>query len=144
MESRQLPEPDFVSKCWKPTAAQKYPVRPWVSLLAPIIVPRYCWSPSSVHYTLLGLPFRGPVRRENDKSESLGFCRKVTLLMLLSHFCELIYLWGGGEKIFTTKKNEQKSVSEAAAAVNFQSDCDFNRRIGDTAIENAIDIVTDH
>lgn len=47
-------------------------------------------------------------------------------------------------KIFTTKKNEQKSVPETAMAVNFQSYCDFKRRIGDTAIENAIDIVTDH
>lgn len=57
---------------------------------------------------------------------------------------------GGGkkkkkeEKIFTTKKNEQKSVPETAVAMNFQSYCDFNRRMGDTAIENAIDIVTDH
>lgn len=48
------------------------------------------------------------------------------------------------EKIFTTKKNEQKSVPETAVAMNFQSYCDFNRRMGDTAIENAIDIVTDH
>lgn len=67
--------------------------------------------------------------------------------MLLSHLCELIYFEKKKkekEKIFTTKKNEQKSVPETAVAVNFQSYCDFNRRIGDTAIENSIDIVTDH